>query len=348
LSNAGFSQLAAKGAFYDLNSYLDKNDINREDYLESALKAYEVNGKLYAVMTGFYLNALIGHESKLEGIDRWNVTEMIAWAEKYPDSKLMNTTAVQVMYTLVYSSLDKFINWSTGECNFTGDEFIKIMEFASTFGNEYEYYDWNDPDRIGTHEGLTSGRYLLMDTWVNDLTNMQMMDAMFNGEPKYICYPSETGSGITFAPNGAVAISAKSKNKEGAFEFIKYLMSDAYQDPGDSYSYNIPLKRSAVDAMIEAVIKPAPYSIGEDGVEHAMYTSGWDDLVIDIYATRNADYIDVFYDLISRAEGMRDYDQQVITIMQEETESFFAGQKSAQDVAQIIQSRVQIYVNENR
>ena len=36
------------------------------------------------------------------------------------------------------------------------------------------------------------------------------------------------------------------------------------------------------------------------------------------------------------------------TIINEEVASFWAGQKSASDVAGIIQSRVEIYVNENR
>lgn len=38
----------------------------------------------------------------------------------------------------------------------------------------------------------------------------------------------------------------------------------------------------------------------------------------------------------------------VMTIINEEMESFYSGQKSAQEVATIIQSRAQIYVDENR
>ena len=39
-------------------------------------------------------------------------------------------------------------------------------------------------------------------------------------------------------------------------------------------------------------------------------------------------------------------DEDIITIINEEMPSFFTGQKSAQDVAKVIQSRAQIYVNE--
>ena len=41
-------------------------------------------------------------------------------------------------------------------------------------------------------------------------------------------------------------------------------------------------------------------------------------------------------------------DDTLLNIVREEAGPFFAGQKKAQEVAPIIQSRVQLYVNENR
>ena len=38
----------------------------------------------------------------------------------------------------------------------------------------------------------------------------------------------------------------------------------------------------------------------------------------------------------------------VLNIIKEEMDAFYSGQKSAQDVAKIIQSRAQVYVDENR
>ena len=40
-------------------------------------------------------------------------------------------------------------------------------------------------------------------------------------------------------------------------------------------------------------------------------------------------------------------DQGLYDIISEDVEGYFQGQKSAQDVAKIIQSRAQIYVDEN-
>jgi hypothetical protein len=68
---------------------------------------------------------------------------------------------------------------------------------------------------------------------------------------------------------------------------------------------------------------------------------------MEIYAS-NEQQIAQLRSVIERAEGVRWYDDQVTMIIDEEAGSFFAGAKTAAEVADIIQSRVEIYVNENR
>ena len=56
-------------------------------------------------------------------------------------------------------------------------------------------------------------------------------------------------------------------------------------------------------------------------------------------------------ELLSFVESVdrRSYaDQEIVKIIMEEIEAYFSGQKSAADVAAIIQSRAQMYVDTNR
>ena len=50
-----------------------------------------------------------------------------------------STTKETGMYTLVYSNLDQFVDWSTGECSFDSPDFIKMLEFVNTFPAEYDW-----------------------------------------------------------------------------------------------------------------------------------------------------------------------------------------------------------------
>ena len=58
--------------------------------------------------------------------------------------------------------------------------------------------------------------------------------------------------------------------------------------------------------------------------------------------------VDTLLNLVDVAQPASNADQEIMTIMEEEAQAFFQGQKSAGDVAGVIQSRVQVYVNENR
>ena len=58
--------------------------------------------------------------------------------------------------------------------------------------------------------------------------------------------------------------------------------------------------------------------------------------------------MDEICNFIYSVDKLSYYNQDIINIVIEEAESYFADTKKAEEVARIIQSRVQIYVDENR
>ena len=50
---------------------------------------------------------------------------------------------------------------------------------------------------------------------------------------------------------------------------------------------------------------------------------------------------------LKSADHVYNYDRNILSILEEECAAYFEGQKSVKEVADIIQSRVHIYVNEN-
>ena len=53
------------------------------------------------------------------------------------------------------------------------------------------------------------------------------------------------------------------------------------------------------------------------------------------------------YDLIEAAVGIMENDAYIYNIITEESSAYFSGQKSAEEAAEIIQNRVQNYIDEN-
>ena len=55
-----------------------------------------------------------------------------------------------------------------------------------------------------------------------------------------------------------------------------------------------------------------------------------------------------FIEVLGTADSLVNYNESITNIVLEEASGYFDGQKSAEAVAKVIQSKVQIYVNENR
>jgi len=113
----------------------------------------------------------------------------------------------------------------------------------------------------------------------------------------------------------------------------------------------LPIKLSAIEAMIENETTPNMYFNHETGKEEewygAMITNEFF-VQYEIYNSRNLLYVDTLRDLLKRADTLVYHDRDLSDIINEEAAAFFAGQKTVEEVAQIIQSRAWIYVNTNR
>lgn len=69
ITNIDYNQYASMGVFEDLYPYMDKTGINRSDYLENVFMAYEIDGKLYAVIPQFMISTTMVKASKLSSPD---------------------------------------------------------------------------------------------------------------------------------------------------------------------------------------------------------------------------------------------------------------------------------------
>ena len=94
---------------------------------------------------------------------------------------------------------------------------------------------------------------------------------------------------------------------------------------------------------------------GEDGEEEdengqlqevPKTTATFADWEAEIYPAEE-EQIEVLRKLIAEAKPLNDNDAEILKIINEEAQAYFVGQKTAEDVAKIIQSRVSIFVSEN-
>ncbi len=107
--------------------------------------------------------------------------------------------------------------------------------------------------------------------------------------------------------------------------------------------------KSALEKKFKEDMTPEYYE-DENGeqIEQSKTSWGYDDFNMEIYAATQEE-IDQVRALLESAEKISgNVDEQLTNIITEESAAFFKGQKSAADTANVIQNRIQIYVNENQ
>lgn len=342
--------LASKGVIADLNTYLESSaTVSREDLFESVLNAYTKSDVLCAIPVSFTVSTLVGRTAEVGEEPGWTIDEMIALAEQYPDAELFSyaTNQTVLQYAMMFDEAS-YVNWDTGECYFDTPEFVKILELAAKYSDEADY-EGSEPKRLGNHETLLSL------AGFSEAYEWQLQEMMFGEPVTAIGFPSTNSTGVLVNGQDSICISATSQNKDAAWSFIEGLLAEDEQS-NDFMRWGFPIRRSAYDAMMEEAMEPN-YMYDENGeimldengepMESSNMSYGWEDVTFELYSAKQEE-VDQITNLIESVGGIMNYDLQWMSIVEEETGAFFAGQKTAEEVAEIIQSRVQIYVNESR
>ncbi len=350
LIEVNMNKLVAKGVLEDLRPYITgKDGLSEDEYLENVMAAFTVDDKQYGLPIGFNVYTLAGKTSIVGDKQGWTVDEMMQLEQSRPESKMFEGEAIDVLRSLLWVSTDQFVNWETGECSFDGDEFIKMLEYAK----KYQKDSTQAPAYGISREALLNDEILLTQCYVNSLTQIQMMEGVFGEPATFIGYPVSDGIGAMIQANNTYGMNAKSKQKDGVWEFFRFLMSEEYQvgltDGTYGFGWTLPVKRSAIDSICKEAMRPDYYT-DENGQKTEKVKSNWwgfSDYTVEVYAATEKD-VEMFWQVIENVDRSYQDDIQLYNIVQEESESYFSGQKSAKEAADVIQNRMQLYVNESR
>lgn len=357
LSAGNFVQYMNQGMIEDLYPYLDSSDsVNKENFLQSVLEAYSVDGKLACIPSTVYITTMAAKASDVGTKQGWTFEELLAVADSKPaDTLIMQyATKNEILRMSLMFDEESYIDWSTGECNFDSEEFKKVLEFANRFPSEY---DWS-VEMPSEPALIAEGKLLLMPITISAMNDIQTYTAMYGNEDvTYIGYPTADGScGSAFSGQDTLAISSQSDCKEGAWMFIESLLTEDYQT--GMFSWGMPTLKSAYDAQLKDAMRKQ-YEMDEEGnilldeegnpIESSQggmsYGDGWS---VDYYAVTQEE-ADQIEELIANTQRVINYNyaSEVYKIIEEEAAPYFAGQKPLDEVVDIIQSRVDIYISEN-
>lgn len=316
---------------------------NQEDYFNNILEAFYYKEGLYAVPVSFTLETFAGSREALNHRDHWNIQEMMECYQKKQDGMILypGETKRDVFATILTGSMEYYIDWEKGTCRFDGEEFQKLLQFANQFPDELRMEDDYSVKQI-----FQNGEALLLPLRLNHIFDICRTEFIFEEEDiSYIGFPVEGKSGMVIKPSSPMlAISAGSKHKEASWKLIEQLLSRQYQNSlEDAY----PINRSALEEKLLKNREPE-YIVDEEGnrvmqVKEQVLFEGEEP--IDIFCITEAQ-ADTLLNLIDSAAICAANDYQLYSLILEEADGYFSGDKALQDTVNVIQGRAMIYISE--
>ena len=330
--NIPWRNWAAKGIITDLYPLMEADaTFSKEELLENVREAYEVDGSLYVLPSTIGISGVWVKEKFAEGSTALTPAMLLEMEKELPEDVQLFYYSYQgeVMYNMVYNNMTAYVNYETGECNFNSDEFKEVLAYAK-----------EQPVDIVWEEGESLPALLKEDKVIFYTMNMhQMPDYQFHkfvfGEDITVLgYAGEDEDGIRIIPNGcAIAITEQCEHKDIAWQFAKTFVSEEYFT--GQHRWGIPVTQAGLDNFIYE----AQHMEGTHGY-------GWDDVNIEIESATDED-VEGFLAILEKADELQYQDTAIMAIIEEEVKPYFEGQKSVDEVADIIQSRVDIYLKEN-
>ncbi|MBQ3392125.1 MAG: extracellular solute-binding protein [Lachnospiraceae bacterium] len=335
----------AKGVLEDLTPYFDGDgELQNITFLNNVMDAFRTDGKMYTVVPAFYVLTLAGLASDIGDPASFDLQKASALAQE-KGTDISRAFGLVERDTLMYNALqlsgDRFIDLETGECYFDGEEFVSLLEFMNQFPGEIKDEDLMED----TSADYRSGKSLF---YITDFCSYDdysyMRYGVFGADLTMTGFPSEGGSHAAISPQLQIAMSSAAKDKDVCWQFMRSFLTDEYQQKINTYYW--PVNEGAIDELAMKAMEPKVYDDGQGNLveEPIVVNIGGEMISLPTLTMEEADQIKAFLRSIDKAVYS---DAAVENIIMEEAAAFFAGQKNAQDVADVIQSRVQIYLREN-
>lgn len=340
-----YKEYADKGLLVNLSDLINSDksfDYNK--YYTSILDSFKYKDSLYGIPIKYYIRLMMANEGMLNSqnikIDenRWTWDDFVSIGEKVIENYrnngnnnayiMTNMDEKMLIDDMVTANFSKFVDSEKKTANFDSKEFINLLNLCKKILDEKLV----NTDITGGKAAAVNSRNdtLFTQLYVEDYWALGM--EYFDNGTLLINKPSSgDGGDKSFYSNRIFGINKNSKYVNEAWDFIKYLVSDEAQS--NDNLFGLPVNKIAANSIIKDMQDQYANKSKENGKPALNLPQ---------------ETLDSFNKLVSSINSYDDSDMggKVIQIIQEEAQSFFTGQKTAEETAKLIQDRANTYLNE--
>ncbi len=322
--------LARQGAFEDLSPYYENSTVVREeDILDPIREACTIGGKNVTVIPAFEIDTMRARGDFVTS-DEWTVWKFL---EMGRENRMMCTQdPMKALNICMGTSFgEHFINYEDMTCSFDGEEFRRMLEACAKWPEYKEY----SAEGYLIEQTTKKGDWLFDTCTICKPTNLVTREP--SGDPDayeyegedyastLVGYPGWEGGEYRIAAYSILAVNSASQHKDGAWDFLEYMLSEDFQAMVQDMLAQCPVRKDSYEAYTKNDIE-----------------DGWWSEALTEKDIRKMD------EMLESAK-LNDYgraDDPIGKIVSEEAEMYFAGDADLEETVQKIQNRVQNYLNE--
>lgn len=320
--------LIEKGVIEELTPYIEESGIDREAYFPVAFQGFKIENGVYGIGFGMNIFSWCADSSIFSGEEDLSLRNMLDILEELEEDKIFRNgrDSAALVYDWLSSSntLYGMVDWQAGTCDFSRDDFRRILELAA---------------RYGDGEGKGADGYITNRVDISNYRFFAGYDNSIKNSGRALTGVSGEERGMHMLGVGTLAINAASENKEGAWQFLSYLLQEEVQEElgTDAMCFYFPVNRQA---FYEAGNYWLTQHIGH--VLQMAEAPEWD-IEADWFTEEQLEDLNA---LFAKAVFSPWRTQEILAIIEEETALYFDGSKGMDETIAVIQNRVQLYLNE--
>ncbi len=330
-------------AFMDLMSLVNEN-LEEDAYFTNVLESFAVNEKLYVLVPNFRIESMMTDKKWAASSKEWTPQKVMEIYENNKEEYRLNESNNAQDSVFVYffrGEYNRYVDWENKKCNFTEGEFIELLEFCSQFSEEA--YD----------ESMEVTPFIRAQFVVGDVFSItRIANLCGNMEPAYCGYPTaDGGKHVASVANTAFSITENCENKEMACEFMLGWFDEEFQRElmDNEADFMLPISKKALYEKLDWA-STVEYKENEQGetepvVKYEVKKNYYDTNPVLIYSI-TAEEKEALLEIIESVDSSLMVDYPIYHIVLEEVQAYFAEDKSAVMVADIINSRAQLYMDE--
>lgn len=318
---------------YEKGVIMPIRELVKEETLAQVFPGVIESGTVDGELVGVYFDAMplaFAVNKELLGKEEWTVKDLLRISSENPQlggfmASQYHFEAAIMLNSLALTDLEHsgFVDFENGTSHFDNAEFVNLLKAFKQYGK-----DKSDDDAL---ERVCNKEYLAFRTVmeVKDLPAYSELMAQCSAECQLMGFPGSGQYQGCWMQNNFLVVNTKTADKEAIAKFLEY-------------AFSLQAQRECTKGSIRKdIIRNQVYIHEYYGTY--VYGSGAQELIL---KENGETYLEDYLSFLENCAPLPHSYEAIENIVSEEVEMFFNGNYTAQQVAENIDSRVQLYLDE--